>query len=116
MRPERRPGATGFREEWGHAPAGVRRSGPAPFGLLAGGETATAAKSSAGHGSNGGWIFPTSLRLLERLDTRHSGLTNAKPRSMTFRDALHDIGRIAAELQRRDRADEPPAAPNRRPR
>jgi hypothetical protein len=47
----------------------------------------------------------TDKRLLELLDCTQYELTKAKPSSVSFREALRDIGLIAAELQRRDRTD-----------
>lgn len=44
----------------------------------------------------------TDKRLLDLLDRSQYELTRSKPNSVSFRDALRDIGFIVAELQRRD--------------
>jgi hypothetical protein len=44
----------------------------------------------------------TEKRLLELLDRNQYEMTRCKPRSVSFCEALRDIGLIVAELQRRD--------------
>ena len=52
----------------------------------------------------------TTHRLRELLDMNQYDLTKSEPDSVTFQEALRDIGFIEAELQRRDRGELPGAA------
>jgi hypothetical protein len=52
----------------------------------------------------------TTHRLRELLDMNQSDLTKSEPDSVTFQEALRDIGFIEAELRRRDRKEPPRAS------